>query len=230
MNESKIILAADGLPARQVIRLVTAIGKHLYAVKIHDLYDFVGPVAVQMLKDTCPDLRVWIDFKLIDIPATIERRAKALARNGADILTVSAEAGGDGMKAAVESGAIIYAATVLTSEHPAATYSRTGKTVNEAVLQRAIQAAAVGVHGIVCSAHEMRMLAAHPFVGRKLERIALAIRQEGDDADDQVRVATPAEAMAAGAHRIVMGRPLIRAEDPVAKIRRVEEEIGLVSV
>lgn len=227
MNDSKIIFAADGLTALETVRLVVALGPSLYAVKIHDLYDSNGPIAARMLKRFCPNpnLKVWVDYKLKDAPRTMERRARALVSSGVDIISVYADAGHDGIQAVKESGAIVYAVTILTTEKPEVTRSLTGRSVEDAVLQRAIMAATAGAHGVIASGLEMRVLAEHSYVGRKLERIALGIRQEGDPHDDQCRVSTPAEAMAAGAHRIAVGEPIARASDPLAKLQSIQREI-----
>ncbi|HEX5774488.1 MAG TPA: orotidine-5'-phosphate decarboxylase [Candidatus Paceibacterota bacterium] len=228
MNDSKIILALDGLPPREALRLMRELGPHLYAVKIHDLYDSAGPVIVRMLQLACSHPLVWVDYKLYDIPETMERRAKALVANGAGIISAAAEAGCDGMRAVKESGAIVYAVTVLTSEPPEVTRSRTGKNTNEAVLHRAIQAAAAGVDGVVCSAQEIGMLRSHDFIGRMLKRVAVGVRSRGIAVNDQQRIGTPRQAIADGANHFVIGRELTRADDPIAEFHRVVEDVGLV--
>lgn len=223
---ARLILSADELPEPQLLALVRAVGERLYAVKIHDAYDRLGPSIVQELKDAGA-ARVWMDAKLHDIPNTARARAKAFYDNGIDIITVHASGGIDMMKAAKEGAgtAEVYAVTVLTSlsEETASTIYH--QKVKEQVLALAHLAEQAGVDGVVCSPHEVGMLAADPAL-RRLTFITPGVRSAKADTHDQKRVATPREALDAGASLLVIGRQITTAEDPSAALRAIESEIA----
>jgi orotidine-5'-phosphate decarboxylase len=133
------------------------------------------------------------------------------------------------MHAAVDaragSGLRILAVTVLTSyddaDVAAAGYDF---TVAELVAERAAQARDIGVDGIVCSAAEASML--RPIVGTAMQLVTPGIRPSGSKAGDQKRIMTPAEAIAAGADYLVVGRPILAAADPRASAQAIVAEIA----
>lgn len=171
--------------------------------------------------------KVFIDLKLHDIGNTVGRGVESLARLGATFLTVHAYP--QTMKAAVEARAgsslKILAVTVLTSydddDLNEAGY-RLG--VVDLVEARARQAQALGVDGLVCSPEEAANL--RKIVDRRMKLVTPGIRPAGAASGDQKRVMTPARAIAAGADYLVVGRPILGADDPRAAAEAIVAEIA----
>ncbi len=174
--------------------------------------------------------QVFLDLKLHDIGNTVHKGVESVARLGATFLTVHAYP--QTMKAAVEargqsgsSNLRILAVTVLTSyddaDLAAAGYDF---TVAELVAERAAQARDIGVDGLVCSAEEAATL--RPLVGSGMALVTPGIRPAGAESGDQKRIMTPAAAIAAGADYLVVGRPVVAAEDPKAAAQAIIAEIA----
>ncbi|HHY50370.1 MAG TPA: orotidine-5'-phosphate decarboxylase [Alphaproteobacteria bacterium] len=159
--------------------------------------------------------RVFFDLKLLDIDNTVEKGVAAIARTGASMLTVHAypRTMRAAARAAAGSGLTVLGVTVLTSMDDGdvreAGYAR---DVAGLVALRAEQARAAGLGGIVCSPHEAAMVRA--IVGDGLAIVTPGVRPAGAGTGDQKRVLGPAEAIAAGASHIVVGRPITAALDP----------------
>ena len=218
----KIILALDEIQdIDDVVALVKKVGNLVYAVKIHNLYDKFGPNIVDKLKEAGAE-KVWVDFKLLDIPNTGKLRAESI---GADIISVHASSGAKMMREVVASGKEIFAITILTSLSGDEVKQIYNREVNEQVLILATMAKEAGVAGIVCSPLELKMLRSHPeFKGLKL--VVPGIRSAGVSANDQSRVSTPLEALQNGADYLVIGRQITQAENPEAEIGKLLEEIN----
>jgi orotidine-5'-phosphate decarboxylase len=169
---------------------------------------------------------VFLDLKLHDIPRTVEEGVRSLAGFGATFLTVHAYP--QTMRAALAgrgtSGLKLLGVTVLTSmddgDARAAGY---GAGVADLVAARARDAAACGIDGLVCAAPEIAAL--RRIVTPETALVVPGIRPAGAAAGDQKRVATPGEAIAAGADFLVVGRPITGAADPLAAARAIAAEI-----
>jgi orotidine-5'-phosphate decarboxylase len=202
---------------------------HVSTVKIGlELYLRYGPQVVASVRGGS-GVSVFLDLKLHDIPATVAGAARAVARLRPDVLTVHAAGGPDMVRAAVESapGTMIAAVTVLTSLSDAA-LGQVGLTgpVSDAVLRLATLSVEAGARGLVCSPREVA--AVRKAVGPDVCLITPGVRPAGSASNDQARVATPEEAMLAGADLLVIGRPITSASDPgaaaatiAASLRRV---------
>jgi orotidine-5'-phosphate decarboxylase len=161
---------------------------------------------------------VFLDLKLHDIPNTVEGAARSAAASGASLLTVHASGGPEMIRAAVRGagpGVRVLAVTVLTSMDAAA-LERIGLAgpPREAVLRLSRLAIEAGAGGIVCSPLEVADVRAAVGAGPLL--VIPGIRPAGSALGDQSRVATPRDAVRAGADVLVIGRPLRDAVDPVA--------------
>lgn len=158
--------------------------------------------------------RVFLDLKLLDIDNTVARGVEAVARTGVSMLTLHAYP--KAMRAAVEaasgSGLCLLGVTVLTSMDDA-DLAEAGYGDNAATLvsKRARQAREAGMGGIVCSAAEAA--AVRSIVGADMAVVTPGIRPAGSAGGDQKRVVTPADAIAAGASHLVVGRPIVAAPD-----------------
>ncbi|MFM7265574.1 MAG: orotidine-5'-phosphate decarboxylase [Cyanobium sp.] len=221
----RVILALDRPDAASAVALATAI-PDLRWVKVGlELFSAAGPEVVLLLREC--GLRVFLDLKFHDIPATMAGACRSAAALGAELITVHAAAGSAGLRAAQEGAAAgtaaadlapptLLAVTVLTSWDPPvfAAELAIAEPVPGYVSRLAALAAAAGVGGAVCSPQEVAALrAAHP---EPFALVTPGIRPAGAAADDQRRVMTPAEALAAGASQLVIGRPISAAADPAA--------------
>lgn len=230
MKDSKIALAFDGMNFERVNALLERVGRWAQSTKIHDLLDRTGPLVLRLLRKRGVNMP-WVDYKLHDTGDTVGLRAAALMENGAKIITVHASGGVEMMRSAVqavEGKAEIWAITLLTSLNEATIARVYGKerTREEIVHELAIMAQEAGVHGIVCSALEVGMLSKCPeLAGMKL--VVPGTRSKGQALGQQARSGTPANAVRAGAHIIVAGSQVTKAEDPEAAFRALAEEIGM---
>jgi orotidine-5'-phosphate decarboxylase len=170
--------------------------------------------------------RVFFDLKLLDIDNTVERGVAAIARTGATLLTVHAypQCMRAAVKGAAGSGLGILAVSVLTSmdDHDVAEAGFARDTAGLVAL-RAGQAKAAGVAGLVCSPREAAMVRA--IVGPEMAIVTPGIRPAGSAMGDQKRVMGPAEALAAGASHLVVGRPITAAVDPKAAAQAILAEM-----
>ncbi|PHY13366.1 orotidine-5'-phosphate decarboxylase [Caulobacter sp. B11] len=171
--------------------------------------------------------QVFLDWKLHDIGATVERSARVLAQAGCDLLTVHAEP--QVMRAAVlargGSDLKILAVTVLTSLTDADLVEMGyAFTTHELVARRIRQAVDCGVDGVVASPHEAAL--AREIAGPGFLVVTPGVRPDGSAKNDQARAATPADALRAGASHLVCGRPITAAEDPRAAALKVVAEMA----
>jgi orotidine-5'-phosphate decarboxylase len=184
-----------------------------------ELFCAAGAPAVAAIARHAP---VFLDVKLHDIPNTVAGALRSLLPLRPAMVTLHA-GGGPAMVAAARAAAekagadrpMLLAVTVLTSMDAAA-LAATGVADDPAaqVLRLARMAVAAGADGLVCSPQEAALLRAELGPGPAL--VVPGVRPAGSDAGDQARVATPAEAVAAGADWIVVGRPINAAPDPAA--------------
>lgn len=171
---------------------------------------------------------LFLDAKLLDIPNTVERAAASASQFGVSFLTVHGQ-DRKTLDAAVrgrgDSGMKLLAITVLTSTDTADLREQGISTSTEAlVLRRAQLAADAGFDGVVASPREAAAI--RQALGAKLLIVTPGIRPSGAAAGDQARIATPAEAIRAGADYLVVGRPITAATDPLAAATAIAEEIG----
>ena len=226
-TEQRVILAADEFNKEELLELEKKIGHTVYCIKIHNLYDKFGPGIVKELKDAGAS-KVWVDFKLHDIPNTVKLRAQALAESGCEIITVHAS-GGVEMLAAAKAGfnsGKVYAVTALTSlSEESLTKIYKSSNAEELVIRLAGLVKESGVVGLVCSPKEISAIRAITDFNN-LELVIPGIRSAGVNSDDQQRFDTPTNALKAGANYLVVGRQITKAEDPVQAINLLEEEIS----
>jgi len=214
------IVALDVPTTESALIIVSALGELCRFYKVgSELFTATGPTVVKALRDH--GCEVFLDLKWHDIPNTIRGAARSAARIGARIVTVHATGGPAMIQAAVrgvEDGSRggertkVFAVTVLTSLDAAGVaqiWGRPSVVVRDEVHRLADLARAAGADGIVCSGDEAaEVRAAH---GDALEILVPGVRLAGSAANDQMRVATPAEAVAAGANYLVVGRTVTAA-------------------
>ncbi len=232
-TDGRIFLALDGLGKEAACELVRKIvdSPHAASVegfKIHDLWDQEGPTIVRALKDAGAK-KVLADLKLHDVPNTVGLRAKAVAASGADFVTVHASGGIEMMQAAAVGDIQVIAITILTSLSEEDTHLLCGQPAKAAVLERARWARLAGVNNLVCSAHEVGVLAKR-FEMRSIRLIVPGIRLKGKSAvdDNQKRVDSPRAAFEAGAYQVVIGSEVTGASDPLAVLGEIVAQIAAV--
>jgi orotidine-5'-phosphate decarboxylase len=222
----RLIVALD-LPAlRDAEALIDRLGDAVSFYKIGYQLAFAHgmPLASALV---AAGKRVFLDMKLHDIGSTVARGVESVSRLGATFLTVHAYP--QTMRAAVEARAgsplRILAVTVLTS-YDDADLAEAGYviSVEQLVGERAQQAQEIGVDGIVCSAEEAAPL--RLIVGPDMLLVTPGIRPPSSARDDQKRVVTPRQAIAAGADYLVVGRPIVEAADPRAAADAIVDEIA----
>ena len=186
-----------------------------------ELFAAEGPSAVRSA--AALGRPVFLDLKLHDIPNTVEGAARSAAASGASLLTVHASGGAEMVRAAVRGAGPrvrVLGVTVLTSLDEAALASvGLAGPAEAAVVRLARLAVAAGAGGIVCSPHEVAAVRAAVGAGPLL--VVPGVRPPGAARGDQARVATPAEAVRAGADVVVIGRPLREGGDPAAAARAI---------
>ncbi|MGN6795627.1 MAG: orotidine-5'-phosphate decarboxylase [Streptosporangiaceae bacterium] len=190
---------------------------HVSTLKIGlELYLRFGPEAVASVRGP-RGVDVFLDLKLHDIPATVGGAASAVSKVRPDLLTVHAAAGSAAIKAAVDAlpNTRIVAVTVLTSlsDQDLDEIGMAGP-VGDAVRRLAVMAVSAGARGLVCSPKEVAAVRAE--VGPDITLVTPGVRPAGEASHDQARVATPQEAIQAGADLLVIGRPITGAPDPGA--------------
>ncbi|HDH31441.1 MAG TPA: orotidine-5'-phosphate decarboxylase [Candidatus Wolfebacteria bacterium] len=226
---SEIIVAFDGMKYDDVLPLAEALSGMGVLFKVNDLLDEYGVKIIESLKYFGG---VMADPKLYDIPNTVKNRIKRYAAFKPDFITVHASGGIDMMRAAVDScDSKILAVTVLTSLTEEECNINLGGPVKAKVLQFARNAVLAGVHGIVCSSQELKFLSEFREL-KALIKVTPGIRPVWhlDPKDDQSRVTTPADAVDMGSDYLVIGRPIIKALNPVEAVRKTKKEIGKASI
>jgi orotidine-5'-phosphate decarboxylase len=224
--ESPLVLALDTDDLEQAAAWSLAAADAAGMVKVGlELFAAAGPAAVAALAGD--GRRVMLDLKLHDIPATVAGALRAAARAGAELVTVHALGGPAMLEAAVAAagdGCRVAAVTILTSARPADLAAAGLPAAAEAVPRLAELAVRSGCQALVCSPLEAAALRAR--LGPSVELVCPGVRpaRRTPVDDDQARVATPAEAIAAGADRIVVGRPITRSDDVGAAARAVRDE------
>jgi orotidine-5'-phosphate decarboxylase len=225
----RIVLPLDVPTALEAIDTAAKLREHVGVVKVGlQLFTAVGPSILEVGPEYGID--VFLDLKLHDIPNTVERAARNAARLGVAMLTVNASGGGAMLRAAVTGAAsaerppAVLAVTVLTSLDDAALDSLgIGGGAAGRVSAWASLAKMCGCGGVVCSPQEASRLRAAFGPGFKL--VTPGVRPAGEATGDQRRVATPREAIAAGADLLVVGRPITAAPDPAAAAESILAEI-----
>lgn len=220
----RLIVALDVESVEEARALVSTLGDAVSFYKVGMELAYGGGLTLaRELKDQ--GKRVFIDLKLHDIGATVERATRQIARMGMDFLTVHAY---PQTMAAARAGAgdlKLLAVTVMTS-YDDADLKEAGYacSVADLVARRARQAKAAGIDGLILSPLELATI--RPIVGPDMLLVTPGVRPAGADAGDQKRIMTPAQAIAASANHIVVGRPITCAADPRAAAQAIVAEIA----
>lgn len=227
------IVALDFPIADDALALVDTLGERCRFYKVgNQLFTAAGPALVRALR--ARECDVFLDLKFHDIPNTVAGGVRNAVTLGARLVTVHATGGRAMLEAAVraadgECGVLVV--TVLTSMSEsdlAAAWGRPelGLSLPAEVIRLAEMAAGAGAHGVVCSGREAALI--RDRFGDRLASLVPGVRASGGSVHDQARVVTPAEAVAAGARYIVVGRMVTAAEDPAVAMDAVLAQVSTI--
>jgi orotidine-5'-phosphate decarboxylase len=223
----RLIVALDLAEVRAAGEMVAALGEAVtfYKIGMELVYGGEGLALAERLIGA--GKRVFIDVKLHDIPNTVERATRQIARLGATFLTVHAYP--QTMRAA-QAGAAgtslkVLGVTVLTSsDDPDLKEAGYAYGVRDLVARRAEQARDAGIHGLILSPQELRQTRA--VVDRDFLLVTPGIRPAGGAMGDQKRIMSPGQAIAEGADYLVVGRPITQAPDSKAAADSIVEDMA----
>lgn len=226
-----IVVALDFDSLQPAIHLAEQLDPALCRLKVgKELFTQAGPLAVERLQKL--GFQIFLDLKFHDIPATVGKAVKAAADLGVWMVNVHASGGRRMMEAAreaVDSAShkpLLIGVTVLTSmSQEDLTETGVVANVQDHVLKLAGMAKESGLDGVVCSAVEASLLSNQ--LGREFVLVTPGIRPKGSAADDQRRIVTPDEAVHAGSHYLVIGRPITKAAQPAEVCRTIAASLSV---
>lgn len=230
-SADRLIVALDVPELRPTTTTARALRGLVRTVKIGSvLFTAYGPRTIQRLR--AMGYRVMLDLKFFDIPSTVELSCRAAVRHRVSLLTVHASGPPEMLRAAVVgvreearrlgiTQPLVLGVTVLTSMGRTSTAS-----VTATVTALAQKARSAGCDGVVVSAGEAAAIRRR--FGTTLRIACPAIRPSGAAVGDQRRVATPAQALAAGADFLIVGRPITAARNPRAAAQQLLHEMEAV--
>ncbi|MEJ2621429.1 MAG: orotidine-5'-phosphate decarboxylase [Candidatus Thiodiazotropha sp.] len=232
MNEtdSKVIVALDFPQQQQALDLVERLDPSLCRLKVgKEMFTRLGPQFVEQLSRR--GYEVFLDLKFHDIPNTVAAACDAAADLGVWMMTLHASGGRRMMVAARErleqrgQRPLLVAVTILTSlgVEDIAEVGYQGE-VAENVLRLAKLTSESGLDGVVCSPREASQLRQQ--LGKAFLLVTPGVRPSSAAKDDQRRVMTPADAMAAGSSYLVVGRPITAADDPIQALQAINAEVS----
>ncbi len=226
----RLAVALDTSERDEILRLARSLRSCVGVAKVGlEAFTAHGPALVGEVQAV--GMPVFLDLKLHDIPNTVERAARNAARLGVAMLTVHASGGEAMLRAAVAGAAsaerppAVLAVTVLTSldDEALGELGIPGGAVGRVTAWAAL-AQRCGCAGVVCSPQEAAAL--RSTLGGNFLLVTPGVRPAGERSGDQRRVATPREAIGAGADLLVVGRPITGAADPVVAAEGILAEMA----
>jgi orotidine-5'-phosphate decarboxylase len=227
----RIILPLDVSDAKSATDIASQLHEHIGVLKIGlQLYTSTDSNILSLGQEL--GLQIFLDLKLHDIPNTVAKTVESVSKHNIDFLTVHASGGKEMLEEAVKAAPpnlTLLAVTVLTSLSDRAVRDTflTNSSAGSLALNLAQQAWDAGIRGFVCSPHEVYVL--RQKLGPEAILVVPGVRPAGSAINDQARVATPADAIKDGANYIVIGRPILTAENRIAATKQIIEEIQLVA-
>lgn len=228
-----LIIPLDVSSRSDALLLVDALGDSVGMFKIgSQLFTSAGPDLVREIVDR--GVATFLDLKFHDIPNTVSSAAIEAAKLGVSMMTIHAAGGPDMINVTMRAldeefgdrRPMVVAITVLTSiSADNISLIGGGTSVENQVVRLARMSHDNGVDGWVCSPHEITMLRQE--FGNHATIVTPGVRMKDQPFEDQQRVATPREAIAAGADYIVIGRPITRAQDPIQEVQKVIRSLGV---
>jgi orotidine-5'-phosphate decarboxylase len=228
-DSSKVIVALDYDNQHDALALVEKLDPTQCRLKVgKELFTIAGPAVVQRLVSRGFD--VFLDLKFHDIPNTVAKAVGAAADLGVWMANVHTSGGSRMMRAAKQlleekgSNMLLIGVTVLTSmEDTDLAEIGIQRSASDQVLHLAQLAKDSGLDGVVCSAQEAPRLKAA--LGQDFRLVTPGIRLDGNAADDQRRIVTPADAVAMGSDYLVIGRPITQSIEPLKTLLDINQSI-----
>lgn len=228
-NDSKIIVALDYADATSALNLAAKLDPNLCKLKVgKELFTAAGPTLIEQLVKK--QFKVFLDLKFHDIPTTVAKACQAASNLGVWMINVHASGGAAMMQAALEGvnksnhQPFLIAVTVLTSmDQSTLTSVGVSQKLDQQVLNLAKLSQLSGLHGVVCSGLEARLLKQN--LPNDFLLVTPGIRPSTANLDDQNRVLTPSQALNMGASYLVIGRPITQAADPIVALMAIQHEI-----
>ncbi len=224
-----IFCALDTDDLTRAQELASIIGPITGALKLGmEFINSFGPQGIETVTKACPEAKLFIDLKFHDIPNTVAAAIRVISNNFYPAyLNVHAIGGASMMRAAKEAchkDTKLLAVTILTSMDEIE-LTRTGQIppLTDQVKRLALLTQDSGLDGVVCSAHEIKML--REICGSSFDLMVPGIRPATSALGDQKRVMTPKQAVQNGATHLVIGRPITKADDPAASAQAILDEI-----
>jgi len=239
--KNRIIVALDTDSPDKAVEAARLLAGEVGLFKVGmELFPRGGPALVNRITTTTePPADVFLDLKYHDIPNTVAgairtaaslgvRFATVHAAGGRKMLTAAAQAAREANESGTRITITLLAVTVLTSlDDSDMAEIGFAHGVADEVLRLADLAVSCGVHGLVCSAKEVGGLRKR--FGKDVTLVTPGVRLPSGDPGDQKRVVTPGEAVRLGADYLVVGRPILQAEDPVGAARAIARDMGASS-
>jgi orotidine-5'-phosphate decarboxylase len=229
--KEKIIIALDVSSREQALSLVKVLHDLAGMFKVgSQLYMAAGPAVVRAIVDTGG--KVFLDLKFHDIPNTVTHAAIEAAKLGVSMMTIHASGGRSMMESTAselnekcgDKRPTIVAITVLTSLDTRSLFEiGLEQPLDQQVQRLALLAQECGIDGVVCSPREIQLVRKSTIPGFKI--VTPGIRMPDQSLDDQHRIATPHDALAAGADYIVVGRAVTDDREPRAAMKRLIQSI-----
>lgn len=227
LPRDRLIVALDVPSVEQAKALIATLGDSVgvYKIGLELLFSGGFELARELAHHGRP---VFVDAKLLDIEATVERATAAVARSRAEFLTVHAldcKTLAAAVRGRGDSPLKLLGVTVLTNLAPSDLIEQgVDHPLEELVLHRARLAKEAGFDGVIASGHEA--VKVRDVVGPGFLIVTPGVRPQGSDTQDQARAVTPKAAISAGADYLVVGRPITRAADPLAAAYATVGEIA----
>jgi len=227
-----LIIALDVFTLDEMKAIVESTSEEVTTYKIGlQLLTSEGPEAIRYLKSL--GKTVFLDLKLHEISNSVSSAIKSAGKHGVDMVTVHASGGQKMMESAVEAASEfpnmkVLALTVVSGLNDQDLLDiGFNRPSQDQVVRLAQLAERSGCHGVIASPQETKglrsLLAEHMLI------ITPGIRSEGEEIQDQHRVGTPAHAITSGASYIIVGRPIVQAENPEKSAREINEQIHLAA-
>jgi orotidine-5'-phosphate decarboxylase len=233
--QAELIVALDVPTANDIPGVVDRLPPEVRWYKVGmELFTSEGPAALTILRER--GKKVFLDLKFHDIPRTVANAVTTAARHGVGLLTVHAGGGRDMLNAAAEAAVSLgdaaprlVAVTTLTSLCQADIEELgVGRPLKQHTLALGQLAIESGIDGLVCSPLETAEF--RDALGPDVILVTPGIRPSGADVGDQKRVATPNMAVKAGSSFLVVGRPIVQAQDPARAARDILEQMSVEGV
>lgn len=228
--KDKLIIALDGDSLEHAALLVDTLKSEVTNFKVGmQLFTCCGPAAVKMIQDHGG--KVFLDLKYHDIPSTVSKAVYAATKLGVAMINIHATGGRKMMAEALAASQdasdgtppMIIGVTVLTSMESLGDIGIQFE-IRDQVLRLAKLAQEVGLNGVLASPLEIQPI--RSTCGKKFIIVTAGIRSAGTHLDDQARIGSPKQAIAAGADYLVVGRPVTEAKDPLVAVKNILKEMG----